>query len=62
MEPFVELSRRWALHDRLGLDFVAFCGRALWRGNRPRRGLFTDNVIFEDTRMSQPEVEHFWPV
>jgi hypothetical protein len=44
--------------DRLGLDFVAFCGRAFWRGNRPRRGLLTDNVIFEDTRMSKAEVEH----
>jgi hypothetical protein len=65
-EPYRTLAEQSAATvdlDRLGLDFVAFCGRAFWRGNRPRRGLFTDNVIFEDTRMSQAEVEHLlWPV
>jgi hypothetical protein len=65
-EPYRTLAQQSAATvdlNALGLDFVAFCGRAFLRRNRPRRGLFTDNIIFEDTRMSQAEVEHLlWPV
>jgi hypothetical protein len=41
----------------LGLDLIAFCGRAPYERRKQRRGLFADFIAYEETAISAAEID-----